>query len=227
MKYLFVVAHPDDEVLGAGGMIYDLIKKNNEVAVCFMCSDAEARKNVLNKISIRNQAINSLNSLGVSKKNIMFGTFPNIKLNVVEHLLVVQFIESALRMFKPDIVVTHYKNDINIDHKITSECCDEAIRLFQRNGQEKEIKKYMYMEVLSATDWMTNTSFVPNYFYEIKESGVEVKIKALESYEGALRDYPHPRSKETIEALATYRGSQVGLNYAEAFILAFERDNNE
>ena len=65
MKYLFVVAHPDDEVLGAGGMIYDLIQKKNEVFICFMCSDAEARTNVLNKATIREQAINSLNVLGV------------------------------------------------------------------------------------------------------------------------------------------------------------------
>ena len=92
MKYLFVVAHPDDEVLGAGGMIYDLVKKKNDVYVCFMCSNAEARKNVLNKKTIQEQAIDALKSLGIEKKNLMFGTFPNIKLNVVEHLLVVQFI---------------------------------------------------------------------------------------------------------------------------------------
>ena len=63
MNYLFVVAHPDDEVLGAGGMIYDLIKKNYKVSVCFMCSDAEARSNVTKGSSIRQQAIDSLNML--------------------------------------------------------------------------------------------------------------------------------------------------------------------
>ena len=29
MNYLFVMAHPDDEILGAGGMIYNLIKRGN------------------------------------------------------------------------------------------------------------------------------------------------------------------------------------------------------
>ena len=226
MKYLFVVAHPDDEVLGAGGMIYDLVKKRNDVYVCFMCSNAEARKNVLNKKTIQEQAIDALKSLGIEKKNLMFGTFPNIKLNVVEHLLVVQFIEEALRKFRPDVVVTHCKNDINIDHSITSECCDE-VRLFQRNDKEKEIKKYMYMEVLSSTDWNNFEFFTPNYYYQIKEDGVEAKIKALSYYDGALRDYPHPRSRESIKSLATIRGSQVKLNYAEAFKIAFERDNYE
>ena len=31
------------------------------------------------------------------------------------------------------------------------------------------------------------------------------------------RQYPYPRSAETIEGLAAYRGSQWGVNYAEAF----------
>ena len=227
MKYLFIVAHPDDEVLGAGGMIHDLIRKKNKIFICFMCSDAEARTNVLNKSTIREQAINSLSILGVPKENLMFGTFPNIKLNIVDHLSLVQFIESALRTFKPDVVITHYGNDINVDHKITSECSDEAIRLFQRGDNGIDIKKYMYMEVLSSTDWMINHAFAPNYFYEINEIGLDIKIEALSKYDGALREYPHPRSKESITSLATYRGSQMKLNYAEAFVIAFERDKNE
>lgn len=226
MKYLFVVAHPDDEVLGAGGMIYDLIQKKEEVAICFMCSLVEARKNVLNEKSIEKQAIDSLGCLGVSKENIIFGKFPNIQLNIVSHLELVQFIEKALLDFNPDVVVTHYKGDINIDHKITSECCDAAVRLFQRNENVPPIKKYMYMEVLSSTDWIVNESFSPNYFYEIKKVGVDAKIKALSNYEGALRSYPHPRSEDVIKALATYRGSQVKLKYAEAFIIGFEREVN-
>ena len=85
----------------------------------------------------------------------------------------------------------------------------------------------MYMEVLSATDWTNNTSFSPNYFYEIKKEGLNAKIKALSYYDGALRKYPHPRSTNTIEALATLRGSQAKLEYAEAFITAFERETYE
>ena len=34
MNYLIVVAHPDDEVLGAGATIHKLIDEGNSVAVC-------------------------------------------------------------------------------------------------------------------------------------------------------------------------------------------------
>lgn len=43
MKYLLVVAHPDDEVLGAGASIYKWTHSGDEVDVCIMCTDAKAR----------------------------------------------------------------------------------------------------------------------------------------------------------------------------------------
>ena len=227
MKYLFVVAHPDDEVLGAGGLIYNLIKSGKEVKICFMCSGAEARKTISDKISIREQAINSLKILGISESNIIFGTFQNIKMNTIPHIDIVKFIESALIDFNPNVVITHYTDDLNSDHKITSECCDEAIRYFQRNNMEARIDKYMYMEVLSSTDWVIGKQITPNYFYEIEDVGLEKKIEALKEYDSALRQFPHPRSEQNIRALATIRGCQSGQNYSEGFLIAFEFDKEK
>ena len=224
MKYLFVVAHPDDEVLGAGGLIYNLVKSGKEVKICFMCSDAEARKTNSDKISIREQAINSLKILGIPESNMIFGIFPNIKMNTIPHIDIVKFIESALIDFQPNVVVTHFPNDLNSDHKITSECCNEAIRYFQRNNSITRVEKYMYMEVLSSTDWAIGKQFVPNYFYEIGSIGLEKKIEALKEYDSALRQFPHSRSEQNIKSLATIRGCQSGQNYSESFQIAFEFD---
>ena len=43
MKYLLVVAHPDDEVLGAGASIYKWCKDGDTVDVAIMCTEAKAR----------------------------------------------------------------------------------------------------------------------------------------------------------------------------------------
>lgn len=221
MKYLFIVAHPDDEVLGSGGTIYNLIKTGNDVTVCFLSSKAEARNVKIGASNIEAQIKNSLNVLGVNK--IIYGTFPNIKFNTIPHIEIVNFIERAIISSEPDVLITHFSDDLNSDHKITSECCDEAFRFFQRNDHIKPIEEYLYMEVLSSTDWNLKENFKPNYFYEIGLEALNKKIEALNLYEGALRTFPHPRSKENIQALAVYRGCQSKLNYAEAYMSVFKR----
>ncbi len=43
MKYLLVVAHPDDEVLGAGASMWRWSHNGNTVDVAIMCTEAKAR----------------------------------------------------------------------------------------------------------------------------------------------------------------------------------------
>ena len=63
------------------------------------------------------------------------------------------------------------------------------------------------------------TSFDPNYFINISDT-LDLKLKALEFYKSEMRDYPHSRSIEALKALAKWRGTTVGFNAAEAFVLA-------
>ena len=43
MKYLLVVAHPDDEVLGAGASMWRWSHEGDTVDVAIMCTEAKAR----------------------------------------------------------------------------------------------------------------------------------------------------------------------------------------
>ena len=42
MKYLIVVAHPDDEVLGAGASIWKWTQQGNQVDVCIYLLDIKS-----------------------------------------------------------------------------------------------------------------------------------------------------------------------------------------
>lgn len=46
---------------------------------------------------------------------------------------------------------------------------------------------------------------------------MEKKEEALKAYQKEMRQYPHSRSIEGIKNLARYRGSQIGVDLAEAF----------
>lgn len=218
MKYLIVVAHPDDEVLGAGASIWKWTHGGDSVDVCIMSAEAQARAFRPDDDDLEDDLNTSSQFLGIGKK--MKGPFPNIEMNTVSHLKLVQFIEAAIRESEPDIVITHHPADTNNDHMQTSMACQEAIRLFQRRPEIKRVNEFWYMEVPSCTEWNVNNafqSFVPNCFVEVGKEGVDAKIKALSMYRGVMRPYPHPRSEEYIAGLAAVRGSQWGVNYAEAF----------
>lgn len=218
MKYLIVVAHPDDEVLGAGASIYKWTHSGDEVDVCIMSTDAKARAFRPEDDELNDDMNASTNFLGVGKK--YEATFPNIEMNTVPHLQLVQFIESAIKGSKPDIVITHHPADTNNDHMQTSMACQEAVRLHQRRPEMKHINEVWYMEVPSCSEWTINSAFqkfIPNCYVEVGEECIDAKIKALSMYRGVMRPYPHPRSGEYIKGLATVRGSEWGLNYAEAF----------
>ena len=218
MKYLLVVAHPDDEVLGAGASIWNWTRNGDVVDVALMCTEAKARAFRPGDEELNSDLDDSAAYLGINKK--YEATFPNIEMNTVPHLKLVQFIESAIKESEPDIIITHHPADTNNDHLQTSMACQEAIRLFQRRPEVKRVKEFWYMEVPSCTEWAINNAFNlfrPNCYVEVGKEGVDAKIKALSMYRGVMRPYPHPRSAEYITGLAAMRGGQWGQNYSEAF----------
>lgn len=222
MNYLIVVAHPDDEVLGAGATIHKLIKEGHNVAVAIMVSQAAARKDLSSTLTSDEEE--ALTLLGVNK--VYHANFPNIKMNTVAHLDLVQFVEKCIEDFSADAIITHHPSDTNNDHVQTSYAVQAGSRLFQRRENLPQLKQLLYMEVLSSTEWSFDSSanrFMPNYFVEVGKEGVDLKIKALSKYKGVMRPYPHPRSNEALEGLAAYRGAQSGCNYAEAFECVYMR----
>lgn len=222
MNYLIVVAHPDDEVLGAGATIQKLIAQKHHVAVATMSNSAMVRMNLSDTLS--DDQKHAMNILGVPK--VYLADFPNIKMNTVPHLELVQFVEACIEDFKADAIITHHPSDTNNDHIMTSFAVQAASRLFQRKDNIPALKLLMYMEVPSSTEWSFDSSsnrFSPNYFVEIGMDGIDIKIKALSEYKGVMRPYPHPRSSEALKGLAAYRGVQAGCNYAESFECVYWR----
>ena len=58
----------------------------------------------------------------------------------------------------------------------------------------------------------------PNWFENISGT-LGLKIKALEAYKSEMHEWPHARSIKAVEHLANWRGSTIGCEAAEAFML--------
>jgi N-acetylglucosamine malate deacetylase 1 len=46
---------------------------------------------------------------------------------------------------------------------------------------------------------------------------IETKLESIRRYKTMWRPSPHIRSLESVQALATIRGAEIGVEYAEAF----------
>ena len=215
---LVVAAHPDDEVLGCGGIMARSSQRGDNVYVLILGEGITSRDNKRDR-GKRDGQIKELQghikkagkTLGV-RESFVFD-FPDNRFDTVPLLDIIKTIEQVKKTVKPDIVYTHHGGDLNIDHQITFKAVMTAFRPLKG----ERVKAIYSFEVPSSTEWASNkyNSFSPDCFINIK-STMNKKIKALQAYSGEVRDFPHPRSVEAIEVLARYRGSNVGLEYAEA-----------
>jgi len=128
---------------------------------------------------------------------------------------VVQALEPIIQEFQPTRIYTHHYGDLNVDHRITHQAVLTACRPVP-NSSVTEIYSF---EILSSTGWNTpvaDLSFVPNHYVDVSSSWKQ-KIAAINSYQDEMREYPHSRSIIGVESLSKFRGSTVGIEYAEAF----------
>lgn len=218
---LVVVAHPDDDVLGFGGAAHRLTSRGISVRAAILCGQVAARGQRPGDDGLREDMLRAAEIIGMQEPIV--GDFPNIRMNTVDHLELVQFVEAAMVETQATRLVTSHPHDVNDDHRQVSGAAQAAARLGQRGGNVPALRSLHFMEIPSATDWAVrgSDSFVPDAFVEIGEAGVAAKLQALAAYRGVMRPFPHPRSPESIRGLAAVRGGASGLVHAEAFQTAF------
>lgn len=210
MKVLVVVAHPDDEVLGCGGVIAKHVADGAEVNCIVMTNGVDSRGSDQNIDQRRNSFERSCSILGISNSLVL--DFPDNKLDSIPLLNIVKNIEEFNKNYFPDVVYTHFNNDLNVDHRIVH----NAVMTCFRPQPGKLISEIRCFEVVSSSHWNTLNNFTPNLYVNVSHY-IQNKIEALNIYHDELRDYPHQRSIEAIINLAKFRGNTVGLELAECF----------
>lgn len=236
-KILIVSAHPDDEIIGMGGTLKKLSKKNS-ISVLFLSDGVTARKKsghvnittydvpkiekdkMKKEIEIRKKhAKAALKIVGITKTK--FIDFPDNELDLIPFLKIVKIIEQEISNVKPVVIFTHHYNDLNIDHRLAYEATLTAARPIFNST----VKSIISFEAVSSSDWKKPYKFDPNIYVDIS-SELQHKLKALSQYKKEIRKFPHPRSKKTIESVAFRWGSLSGYNAAEAFELVMSRVDN-
>lgn len=214
-KILIVCAHPDDELIGCGGLILNNLKKT-KFKIIYTCRTYDKRNiKTKSKYSLRKKSAKELSKHLNIEKPIFFN-FPGLSLVRKDITSMSQLLLNEIKKFKPDSIFTHCVDDLHHDHRSTSEAVMIAARPSVYNNS---IKNIFYFEIPSATEKLIKKDkvFNPNFFVDISKN-INLKVKLIKKYyKKELKKYPSALSTKGIINLSKYRGSNIRIKNAEAF----------
>jgi LmbE family N-acetylglucosaminyl deacetylase len=204
MNVLVIGAHPDDEVLGVGGTMARHVMAGDKVTALIL-TEAKGYPDMAER---RRETARVHKQLGVNSIHLHF---PTTRLDTLPLRDIAQSIGDVIKKVKPEILYTHFRGDVNQDHRAIFHATLVAVRF------DRRIKRLYCYEALSSTE-LGPDSFDPNHFVDITKT-LNKKIQAMKGYPRELKKFPHPRSLEGIRIAAEARGLLMGSNAAEAFRL--------
>jgi LmbE family N-acetylglucosaminyl deacetylase len=215
---LIVAPHPDDEVLGCGGVIGRHVASGDDVYVVIVS------KGVADEFSpdlveqARQEATMANKVLGT--KRVFLLDFPAPRLDAVPTSSLAAALKNVVVNVQATTVYLPHHGDIHGDHKAVYWATLVATR---PNGDFFPARLLCY-ETLSETEWgapIPSDVFAPTVFVDVSQY-LGVKLEAMKCYRSQLAPSPKARSLASIEALARVRGSTIGVTAAEAFSLIRE-----
>ena len=219
MKVLVLAPHADDETLGVGGTIAKHVSEGDEVSVVVLTGEGQGDHPLFEtKVFdiVRSEAKAACALLGTS---LDFLNIPTVLVDNVPGWELNALIKGVLETYCPDVLYVPFAFDLHQDHRKIYHSASIAWRPI--SDFAKRIKAIYCYETLSETHWASpylEASFIPNSFVDISDF-LEQKVSALAEYKSQLKEGPHPRSIVAIKNLAGFRGGQVGVFAAEAFVL--------
>ncbi len=217
MKNIIVIsAHPDDEIIGAGGTLLKHVTNGDSVYWLIVTNIFESHGFTGDKVESRQQEIATVAKMAGFKK-VYHLNYPTMSLSESSLVKMIPEISSIFLEVRPEIIYCLNRSDAHSDHRVTF----EAVIACTKSFRYPFVKQVLMYECISETEFapaLAERAFLPNYFVDIS-SYLEEKLKVLSVYTSEIGVHPFPRSLRNVEALATFRGAMAGVNYAEAFQL--------
>jgi LmbE family N-acetylglucosaminyl deacetylase len=216
-KSLLILApHPDDEILGCGGLIAKVKEAHGRVGV-LVFSIGDRSKNPGTFSTSGQRRLGELNQAAKFLGFDFHVLYPDQYLEQVSLREVIKAINAnnssiSLKGFNPDIVCMPAQFSLHQDHRVVAQAGLSALR------PKEEIAKMTILSYEEITDLGTSSQ-PANFFVGLEKTHLEQKLLALQKYSSQIGPKGHTRHPKTIEALARVRGSLIGEEFAEAFSL--------
>lgn len=218
-RTLIIAPHPDDEVLGAGGL---LLRRKAEGAVlgwvivtCISEQDGWAAE----RVSARDAEIAAA-AREIGFDDVFNLRLPTARLDELPMSTLVRLLGDVFKSFVPTEVLVPHRGDVHSDHRVVFDAVAACTKWFRYPS----VRRVMSFEAASETEFglSRETAFHPNFFVDIGDY-LERKLELLKVYDSEIGEFPFPRSEKALRALAEWRGANSGCTAAEAFELLRER----
>lgn len=222
-RVLILSPHPDDEVIGCGGLIRRVKDAGGQVFVNFVTL-GDTRDQTLRGLSTADERITEIHQvaglLGFDKWDVALqGTEYHLRLDAMAQHDLIAVLEHAstlsLQAVEPTVVLLPSPLSYNQDHRAVAEAATTALRPVGPAGRTPVEVVAIFEEV--ADQWTSHPDVAPNLFIELEQRHLDAKLDAMRAYASQVRPHPHTRSLEALQTMAVVRGAHSGLGYAEAY----------
>lgn len=196
MKILAIGAHPDDIEIYMFGLLSIFLKRRDEV-ITIIATDGAAGSKDFDPQLVKKRHKETLLGLGKFKKPIFLNQKDG---HLSQSKNIHETLEKNVSKVKPDLIITHSKEDYHPDHRHLSKFVTD-------------IASFKYPVLLADT--FLGVNFIPNYYINITDFFDE-KINAINCHKS---QYPN-KYINVVKIWNSFRAAQCNSqqgHYAEAY----------
>ncbi len=196
---MVMAPHADDEIIGAGAMIHRLSTQGAHVTL------------LLGSFRTEERLAEARHAADILLATELVPLCQQPADEVAERELV-GILEHHIERVQP----THFiipEDAVHPEHRLWHRAGVAATRPSGGSGRHRPA--HVWCWEAPADQW--GKEYRPNIFVRVQRDDMKAKEKALRAHRSQFRESPSERSPEALHSLARLRGSQAGVEFAEAF----------
>lgn len=229
-RILIISPHPDDEAIGAGGLIGKALKEKAAVMIYYLTA-GDSRQLVIGKTDSikRLKEINEVKKFTKAKIKVEYVGEEFCRLDTLPQKDIIEHVEDVVEEFKPTLVAIPSYYSYNQDHRALYEASITALRPTPK-GIRHNVSTVI--EFGEPYYWGVNSAPSPNLFLDLtekfknggpsKENLFDFKIKLYKCHKTQVRNGVFARSPENLKHQAHVFGREIGVELAEGYRLLRE-----
>jgi LmbE family N-acetylglucosaminyl deacetylase len=217
---LILAPHADDEAMGCAGLMARLAQAGARIHVIYGAVDGFHHYGLERQTDFRQRVAEIEDVLALFGERCSYEiAYPDQglieRLDTVARIELVDRFEAALNEHRPELLLLPALPDYDQDHQVVFDAGFAAARPIAAQFGKWLVPHVLTYE-MTKLQWAASPLPRAAAFCDVTDV-METKLEAVRRYGTMLRPSPHIRSLESVRGLATIRGAEIGVEFAEAF----------